>query len=410
MVWRNKVSSCLSSQLRQPMRSWLTRNVIVISLVSLMQDAASEIMYPLMPLFLTGVLAAPAIVLGIVEGSAELAMGVSKYYAGRASDKYGRKTFISAGYGLAGIGKMVVASSVIWPTVLVGRVVDRIGKGIRSTPRDALLTNSVEPTHYSRVYGFHRSADTLGAVIGPIIALIGLSLLHNNVRAVMWWAIIPALLSLGLTFLIKDGKPKPEVAKAVEGAPMPRAFWTSAIPFIAVALTNLPDTMLLLRLAQIHMSTTHVVLAYIAFNTVYTLAAYPAGVIADKFSPHTVYAVGLIAFAITYITLGQLTSPSPVVYAVVALYGFFPALTDGVGKAVVSHTIPKLLHGRGQGIFQSLNGGAILIAGIWGGLLWSAGSGNGSIPLTIAGIGAGVAAIGMLAIARHHNSHEAGSF
>jgi len=392
------------------MRSWLTRNVIVISLVSLMQDAASEIMYPLMPLFLTGVLAAPAIVLGIVEGSAELAMGVSKYYAGRASDKYGRKTFISAGYGLAGIGKMVVASSVIWPTVLVGRVVDRIGKGIRSTPRDALLTNSVEPTHYSRVYGFHRSADTLGAVIGPIIALIGLSLLHNNVRAVMWWAIIPALLSLGLTFLIKDGKPKPEVAKAVEGAPMPRAFWTSAIPFIAVALTNLPDTMLLLRLAQIHMSTTHVVLAYIAFNTVYTLAAYPAGVIADKFSPHTVYAVGLIAFAITYITLGQLTSPSPVVYAVVALYGFFPALTDGVGKAVVSHTIPKLLHGRGQGIFQSLNGGAILIAGIWGGLLWSAGSGNGSIPLTIAGIGAGVAAIGMLAIARHHNSHEAGSF
>jgi len=337
-------------------------------------------------------------------------MGVSKYYAGRASDKYGRKTFISAGYGLAGIGKMVVASSVIWPTVLVGRVVDRIGKGIRSTPRDALLTNSVEPTHYSRVYGFHRSADTLGAVIGPIIALIGLSLLHNNVRAVMWWAIIPALLSLGLTFLIKDGKPKPEVAKAVEGAPMPRAFWTSAIPFIAVALTNLPDTMLLLRLAQIHMSTTHVVLAYIAFNTVYTLAAYPAGVIADKFSPHNVYAVGLIAFAITYITLGQLNSPGPVVYAVVALYGFFPALTDGVGKAVVSHTIPKLLHGRGQGIFQSLNGGAILIAGIWGGLLWSAGSGNGSVPLTIAGIGAGVAAIGMLAIARHRNSHEAGSF
>ena len=410
MVEGNRVCSCLYFSLRRLMRSWLTRNVIVISLVSLMQDAASEIMYPLMPLFLTGVLAAPAIVLGIVEGSAELAMGVSKYYAGRASDKYGRKTFISAGYGLAGIGKMVVASSVIWPTVLVGRVVDRIGKGIRSTPRDALLTNSVEPTHYSRVYGFHRSADTLGAVIGPIIALIGLSLLHNNVRAVMWWAIIPALLSLGLTFLIKDGKPKPEVAKAVEGAPMPRAFWTSAIPFIAVALTNLPDTMLLLRLAQIHMSTTHVVLAYIAFNTVYTLAAYPAGVIADKFSPHTVYAVGLIAFAITYITLGQLTSPSPVVYAVVALYGFFPALTDGVGKAVVSHTIPKLLHGRGQGIFQSLNGGAILIAGIWGGLLWSAGSGNGSVPLTIAGIGAGVAAIGMLAIARHRNSHEAGSF
>jgi len=392
------------------MRSWLTRNVIVISLVSLMQDAASEIMYPLMPLFLTGVLAAPAIVLGVVEGSAELAMGVSKYYAGRASDKYGRKTFISAGYGLAGIGKVVVASSVIWPTVLVGRVIDRIGKGIRSTPRDALLTNSVEPTHYSRVFGFHRSADTLGAVIGPVIALIGLSMFHDDVRKVMWWAVIPAALSLGLTFLVKDSKPTEAAVKVIESAPMPRAFWASAVPFIAVALTNLPDTMLLLRLSQIHMTTTHVVLAYIAFNTVYTLAAYPAGVIADKFSPHTVYAVGLIAFAITYITLGQLTSPSPVVYAVVALYGFFPALTDGVGKAVVSHTIPKSLHGRGQGIFQSLNGGAILLAGIWGGLLWSSGNGSGSVPLTIAGIGAAVAAIGMLIIARQRNSLEAGSF
>lgn len=390
-------------------KSWLTRNVVVISLVSLMQDAASEIMYPLMPLFLTGVLAAPAIVLGVVEGSAELAMGVSKYWAGRASDKYGRKTFISTGYGLAGIGKIVVAASVFWPTVLVGRVIDRVGKGIRSTPRDALLTNSVEPSHYARVYGFHRSADTLGAVFGPIIALIGLSMLHD-VRSVMWWAVIPAALSLGLTFLIKDGKPAPEVVAEIHSAPMPRSFWTAVWPFIAVALTNLPDTMLLLRLSQIHMSTTHVVLAYVAFNTVYTLAAYPAGVIADKFSPHTVYAFGLVAFAITYITLGQLSSPSPVVYAVVALYGFFPALTDGVGKAVVSHTIPKILHGRGQGIFQSLNGGAILIAGIWGGLLWSTGSGSGSVPLTIAGIGAAVAAIGMLAVARHRNSLHAGSF
>jgi MFS family permease len=184
----------------------------------------------------------------------------------------------------------------------------------------------------------------------------------------------------------------------------------SAWPFIAVALTNLPDTMLLLRLSEMGMSTTHVVLSYVAFNTVYTLAAYPAGIIADKFSPHTVYAIGLIAFAATYITLGQMTTASPVAFVVVALYGFFPALTDGVGKAIVSHTIPKTLHGRGQGIFQSLNGGAILIAGIWGGLLWSVGSGNGSLPMTIAGIGAGIGAIGMLAVARHRNSHHAGGF
>lgn len=375
-----------------------------------MQDAASEIMYPLMPLFLTGVLAAPAIVLGIVEGVAEVAMGASKYFAGKASDKYGRKTFITTGYGLAGIGKMVVAASVLWPTVLFGRVIDRIGKGIRSTPRDALLTNSVEPSHYSRVYGFHRSADTLGAVFGPIIALIGLSVFNNDIRKVMWWAVIPAAISLALTFLIKDGKPSPQVAATYAATPMPRTFWRAAMPFIVVALTNLPDTLLLLRLSEIGMPTTHVVLAYVAFNTVYTLAAYPAGVIADKFSPHTVYAVGLLAFALTYITLGQLHEPGPAVYIVVALYGLFPALTDGVGKAIVSHTIPRQLHGRGQGIFQSLNGVAILLAGIWGGVLWSAGGGHGAIPMTLAGIGAGVGAILMLVESGRRNWLQPGSF
>ena len=379
------------------MRSWLTRNVVVISMVSLLQDAASEIMYPLMPLFITGVLVAPAIVLGVVEGSAELAMGLSRYYAGKKSDTVGRKVFITSGYGLAGVGKAIVASSVVWPTVLMGRVVDRIGKGVRSTPRDALLTNSVHSTHYGRVYGFHRAADTLGAVLGPLVALAGLSLLNNDVRKVMWWAVIPAIGSVILTLFIKDHHPeKREERVAQSKEPMPRDFWVSAFPFIAFALMNLPDTMLLLRLSQIGLSMTHVVLAYVAFNTVYALAAYPAGVIADKYSPHLVYAVGLVAFSITYLTLGLATRESVWIYVAVTLYGFFPALTDGVGKAIVSHTVPKTKHGRAQGIFQSLNGLAILIAGIWGGALWTFGRGSGSLSLSIAGVGTGIAALGML--------------
>lgn len=389
------------------MRTWLTRNLVIISLVSLMQDAAAEIMYPLMPLFLTGVLAAPAIVLGVVEGCAELAMGVSKYLAGKASDRVGRKTFITAGYGLAGIGKMIVASSVVWPTVLFGRVFDRVGKGVRSTPRDALITNSVEPSHYGRAFGFHRSADTLGAVIGPIIALIGLSALNDNVRAVMWWAVIPAGISVLLTLFIKDGissRTKTEIAESQE--PLPREFWVASLPFILFALTNLPDTLLLLRLSQIGTSMTDVVLAYVAFNTVYSLAAYPAGIVADKMSPQIVYAMGLAAFAITYLTIGQLSGPSPLMYGVVALYGLFPALTDGVGKAAVSHSVPKLVHGKAQGVFQSLNGGAILIAGIWGGLLWTSGNGHGSVPMTIAGVGAAIGAITLIFKSRVGGSRE----
>jgi MFS family permease len=386
----------------KPKNIWLTRNLIVLSLISLMQDAASEIMYPLMPLFLTGVLAAPAIVLGAVEGCAEVAMGVSKYFAGKASDSRGRKPFITAGYGLAGVGKILVASSVIWPTVLLGRVIDRLGKGIRSAPRDAMITNSVEPEHYSRAYGFHRSADTLGAVIGPVIALIGLSVLNGNIRAVMWWAIVPAVLSIGLTFFIKEVKqPRTENPKSLTTKlKLPNSFWATSVPFILFALTNLPDTLLLLRLFQLGTSTTHVVLAYIAFNIVYTLAAYPAGILAENISPHKIYAIGLAAFAVSYVTLGQLSRPGILMYLVVALYGFFPALTDGIGKSMVSSVVPKQSHGRAQGIFQSLSGFAILFAGLWAGALWGAGKGSGSAPMTIAGLAAGVMAIGFFVLGK----------
>ena len=356
-------------------------------------------MYPLMPLFITGVLAAPAIVLGIVEGAAEITAGVSKYFAGRASDRIGSKTFITTGYGLAGIGKLFVASAVVWPMVLFGRVIDRVGKGIRSAPRDALITKSVEPSHYARAFGFHRSADTFGAVLGPILALVGLAALNNDVRAVMWWAVIPACLSVVISLFIKEEKTKQQVVtKPTEASveKLPNAFWRAAIPFIIFALTNLPDTMLLLRLSQIGTSTTHVVLAYIGFNLVYTFAAYPAGIIADRLSAYTVYAIGLLAFAVTYIAIGRLTGESPVMYLAVAMYGFFPALTDGIGKAIVSHTVPKTMHGRAQGVFQSLSGGAILIAGTWAGLLWNAGAGHGSLPMTVAGILAGAGAFALL--------------
>jgi len=375
-----------------------------------MQDAASEIMYPLMPLFLTGILVAPAIVLGAVEGSAEVAMGIAKYFSGKASDTRGRKSFITAGYGLAGIGKVMVAASVVWPTVLLGRVVDRLGKGIRSTPRDAMITNSVSPEHYSRAFGFHRSADTLGAVLGPIIALIGLSLLDGDIRAVMWWAVIPAVLSVALTFLIKedrkqsdlDSKPKPRLEKLK----LSKSFWNTSIPFIAFSLTNLPDTLLLLRLSQIGTSMTNVVLAYIAFNVVYTLAAFPAGILAERISPHKIYALGLVAFATSYLTLGRITEPGITMYAAVALYGLFPAMTDGIGKSMVSATVPQASHGRAQGIFQSLSGFSILIAGLWGGALWSAGSGFGAVPMTIAGIVAGTMAIGFMFLGKSPQIEE----
>lgn len=386
-------------------RPWLSRNLMVLSLVSLTQDAASELMYPLMPLFLVGVLAAPPIVLGVVEGAAELAAGISKYLAGRASDRVGRRVFISTGYGLAAVGKVVVAASTVWPTVLVGRVVDRVGKGVRSAPRDAMITVATDPADYSRALGFHRSADTFGAVLGPLIALAGLALLDGDVRAVMWWAVVPAALSVALTFLVREPprtlRPDTEPPHAeMVNLPLPRSFWSTATPLIVIALTNVPDTLLLLRLSQLGASTTSVVWAYIAFNVVYTVAAYPAGVLSSRLAPSTVYTIGLVAFGVTYGTLGLLREAGPAAYLAVAAYGLFPALTDGVGKAMVAAATPKHSHGKAQGTYQSLVGAAILGAGTWAGLTWGMGAGSGSVPFTIAGVGALIGAGWMATRAR----------
>jgi MFS family permease len=388
-------------------RPWLTRNLLVLTLVSLTQDAASELLYPLLPLLVTGVLAAPPVVLGIVEGSAEAAAGISKYVAGRWSDARSRRPFVTAGYGLAALGKVIVAASAIWPMVLVGRVVDRLGKGVRSAPRDALIAASVPREDYGRAFGFHRMGDTLGAVIGPLIALAGLALLDGNVRAVLWWAVIPAVLSMSLTFLVVEKRravDQPVVPAAAAPAPvlrspLPRAFWRVTIVLVGIAVVNFPDVLLLLRVSNLGYSTTAVVLAYVVYNLVYTLGSYPAGAWSDRLPRPVVYGVGLLAFAAAYAGLG-VVSAGWWVFALMALYGLFPAFTDGVGKAWISTLVTDEHRGRAQGVFQSLSNGAVFAAGLWAGLTWSLGPGGGVVPLLVSGGLAAVAGL-VLVVGRH---------
>jgi MFS family permease len=189
----------------RPHRStWLTRNLVVLTLISLTQDAASELLYPLLPILLTGVLAAPPVVLGVTEALADATAGVTRYFAGRWSDRRGRRRFIGAGYGLAAVGKVIVAAATVWPMVLCGRVVDRFGKGVRSAPRDALIAESVPPAALGRAFGFHRSGDSLGAVIGPLLGLWALAAMDGDVHAALWWAVVPATLSALLVVFVKE--------------------------------------------------------------------------------------------------------------------------------------------------------------------------------------------------------------
>lgn len=392
---------------------WLTRNLIVLTLISLTQDAASELMFPLLPLLLTGVLAAPPVVLGVIEGLADATAGLTRYVAGRWSDRRGRKPFIGAGYGLAAVGKVLVAAATVWPVVLLGRVVDRFGKGVRSAPRDALIAASTAPEHRGRAFGFHRAGDTLGAVIGPLLALAALSALDDDLRAALWWAVVPAVLSALLVLFVReparprtttspaspaaaDADPAPDAAArhVVPHTPLPPAFWRVTSVLVAIAVVNFSDVLLLLRLADLGFDTTEVVLTYVLFNLVYTIGSYPAGVLADRWPRQRVYAVGLVAFAVGYLGLGLVDGGWPVLVCV-AVYGMFPAFTDGVGKAWISSLVDPAHLGRAQGVFQACNAGAVLLAGVWAGLLWKVGPGDGVVPLLVAGCVGAAAAVGL---------------
>ena len=337
-----------------------------------------------MPLLIAGVVGAAPLALGIIEGFAEFIAGITKLYSGKLSDRFGRKRFVIGGYSLAAVGKGFLVFSLSWPGIFAGRVIDRLGKGMRGAPRDALIHDGSPEADLGKVFGFHRAGDNLGAVIGPLLALVLLTLTNDDVRKVAMWALIPAIISALFTLLVKEARTLKPTTTFLKTPLSPKLKRTIAL-LVAIQLTNIPDALLLLRLHDIGFSTRGVVVGYALYMFVATLAAYPAGKIADRLHPKSVYLIGLSFFAISYITLG-LTENHTIALIALALYGFFPALTDGVGKAWIGRLSPAESRGYSQGVFQASMSFAILAAGIWGGVLWS--SGTTEIALVIAGIGA----------------------
>jgi len=365
--------------------SWLTRNVRVLSAVSFLQDAASELLYPLLPIYLTVVLGAPPAVVGAIEGAAEGAAALTKIGIGPLGDRFGKRPLIATGYGMAALGKVIVALAVAWPGVLAGRVVDRLGKGIRGAPRDALLVDGIEPGSRGKVFGFHRTMDTLGAVVGPLIGLAGYQLLDQQIRPLLFVAIVPAVLSVLLIAMVHEkrrAQPRPPRQPLLAGMrDLPRRFWRVTAVVVGFGLVNFPDALLLLRLNEIGFSVVAVILAYVTYNLVYAVGSFPAGLLSDKLPRSAVFGLGLVFFAIGYIGLGMTTN-HVAAWVLIGVYGLFAACTDGVGKAWASSLAGTGRQATAQGVFQGASGLAILVAGLWAGLLWGA---DGRLPLLISG-------------------------
>ncbi|MGT2462249.1 MFS transporter [Sinomonas atrocyanea] len=284
---------------------WLTRNVATLSGVSFLQDAASELLYPVLPIFLTTVLGAPAAVVGAVEGAAEGAASLTKIAAGRLADRSSKRRLIGLGYGLAAVGKLIIALAGSWPVVLLARCVDRLGKGVRGAPRDALLMDGVGEGSRGRIFGFHRMADTLGAVVGPTLGLVLYELFHRQIPPLLWVAVAPAVLSVLLVAAVREQRtapaavvrqtaPRRTTPAAHPGAParLPARLRLLIGGLAVFSLVNFPDALLLLRAHDLGLTTEGVIGAYILYNVAYAGLSYPAGALSDRVPRHLVFAGG----------------------------------------------------------------------------------------------------------------------
>ena len=387
----------MSSHTEADARAPLPRNVKVLGAVSLAQDTGSEMLYPLLPSFVTGTLGAPVVALGVAEGIADAVASIMKLVAGRLGDRQ-RRRWIAAGYAIATLGKVVVAAAMVWPVVVLGRAIDRIGKGVRGVPRDALIADDTPPSARGRAFGYHRALDTVGAVLGPLIGLGLLQVLDGRLRVALVVAIIPAAISVGLVAFVHDTRPDPpRHAPAAPGTSttgsfrtdVPPRVWRVLAPLVVFSLVNSTDALLLQHASDVGLSTTQVVVAYIGFNLVYAALGYPAGTLADRIPQRIVFAAGLAMFAIVYLGLGQ-TTGSTAVWVLLPLYGTFPALTDGISRAWISNLAPDRTRTWILGVHGATTGVAVLGAGLWSGLAWGE---RGEIPLTISGTVAAAVAI-----------------
>jgi len=355
------------------MKSKIPRQVFILGMVSLFTDIASEMLYPVTPIFLTAVLGSSMAVVGIIEGIAEFIAGLLKGYFGKLSDKVGKRSiFIMMGYGLSAISKPLPGIFQNIPTVLFSRVADRTGKGIRTAPRDALL-GSYSNGNSGAVFGFHRGMDTLGAAIGPAIALVFLNYFPNNFQLIFLVAFIPSAIAVLFTLLVKD--------KPIESKPGSRknysSFWKSApksykkllVLITMFSLVNSSDVFLILKSRDISDSSTLAIFGYIFYNLIYAASSYPLGGLSDKFGKRKIFSIGLIIFSSVYFGFA-LVSDIKFIWVLFALYGIYAASTEGISKAWVSDLIPDEQRGSAIGLLTMLSSFSVMLGSFLTGILW----------------------------------------
>lgn len=383
----------------------LKPQVRLLALVSLLNDSASEMIYPLLPVFLTSVLGATPVTVGVIEGAADGLASILKYFAGSMSDRLPRrKPLVVIGYGLAAASRALIAVAGRWPAVLTARLIDRTGKGIRSAPRDAIIADVTPPEDRGRAFGFHRALDHTGAVIGPLIALLLLNVIHVPMRTLFMIAVIPgAIGAVILAALLKEeerpwerGRParivNPDLTQSGRDARAPRSFYLAITAVALFSLANSSDAFLILQAHAAGVSTAMLPALWAAHHVIKSLFSTRAGALSDRIDRRLLLISGWTSYAVIYAVFPFAHS---LLFFVVlfVLYAIPFTLSEGAERAWISDLVPAAARGKSFGIYYLANGLCVLVGTVLFGEIYQ----NVS-PQAAFWVGAGLALLGAAAV------------
>jgi len=380
---------------RQRYFAGLSRNTFLLACASLFADISTEMLYPVLPVFLTQTLNASGSVVGLVDGVAQATQNIVQGFSGWLSDRLRqRKPIALAGYLLAAIAKPLMGLSTSWPGVLGGRFLDRFGAGARSAPRDALVASSADEEHRGKAFGLEGIGDNLGAFLGPLLAVGLLMVLHVDMRVIFYLALVPGLLAVLMIVMVTE-RPVAVAAKSkfdIDVRQFPPVYWKYLLVTALFGVGNSSNAFLILQTQAIGASLEATILIYAAFNLVAALISYPAGFLSDRWGRKNILLVSFVIFFVAYLGFA-LTENVILIAAVFIFYGLYQGIFRTVGKALATDFVPERVRASGVGWYNTTVGLLGLVASIAAGLLWDH-VGHGAVFL----YGAVFAVVGSLAL------------
>jgi MFS family permease len=350
----------------------LSRSTFLLALASFFSDISTEMLYPVLPVFLTGTLHASGAIVGLIDGFAQALQNIVQGFSGALSDKLQRRKPIALfGYFLSAISKPLMGLSGAWPALFAARSLDRLGAGTRAAPRDALLAASADEEHRGKAFGLEGFGDNAGAFVGPLIAVFLLYSLHTGMRTIFYLALIPGLLAFCMVLLVKEGRADGAAKRKIDIGirQFPRAYWRYLLATALFGLGNSSNAFLILRTQDIDSSLKTTILIYAAFNLVAALISYPAGFLSDRLGRKHVLLAALAIFTAAYLGFA-LTQNIAVIALLFVVYGLYQGIFRAVGKALAADLVPAQLRASGVGWYSTTYGLLQLVASLIAGLLW----------------------------------------